>query len=327
MPDWLRKILRPARCYQLCSVSRAGAHLLSDGLRATRLAGRPQRYFSEGLEQESAARYGFDSARDYAAYVRGMVTAAATKNGVFGFRIESWEMERFIGRLRATGEFGPPEASEVKILRRAFPGLRFILLTRQDKLRQAISRARAMQTNVWVSGRNQSATGEAVFDPAFIRECQLSALRAEKIWCDFFKRNAIDPLAITYEDLCADYAGTVARVLDYLQIRLPRDQRHRNSENRSAGGRDHRRLGEALRGAESPGTDRALVAQLDVPVGEVDEMPPAFMLLAAESQVHERPPLRPLRFADQRHVHLMRQPVALAGIAGNAGADDVFPGR
>ena len=222
MRGWLRKILRRGRCYLLCSVSRAGAHLLSDGLRATRLAGKPERYFSEGLEQEFSARYGFASESDYAAYVRGMLTAAATVNGVFGFRIESWEMERFIGCLRATGEFAAPEAGELGILRGAFPGLRLIQLTRQDKLRQAISRARAMQTNVWVSAPTQSATGEAVFDPAFIQDCLLSALRAEKLWSDFFQRNDIDPLAITYEDLCADYAGTVGRVLDYLQIRLPR---------------------------------------------------------------------------------------------------------
>lgn len=220
----LRKILRPSRCYLLCSVSRAGAHLLSDGLRATRLAGKPERYFSEGLEQEFSARYGFESGRDYAAYVRGMVPAAATANGVFGFRIESWEMERFVGCLRTTGEFAAPEADELAILRRAFPGLKFIQLTRQDKLRQAISRARAMQTNIWVSAPNQNATGEAVFDPEFIQECHLSALRAEKLWRDFFQRNAIDPLAITYEDLCADYAGTVGRVLDFLHIRLPRGQ-------------------------------------------------------------------------------------------------------
>lgn len=220
----LRRIFHPTRCYLLCSVSRAGAHLLSDGLRATHLAGRPMRYFSEELEQEYSARYGFASAYDYAAYVRGIVAAAATPNGVFGFRIESWEMERFIACLRTTGEFGSPAASEFEVLSSAFPDLRCVQLTRQDKLRQAISRARAMQTNLWVIAPGKKATGEAVFDPEFIHECQLSALRAEKLWVDFFQRNALESLAITYEHLCADYAGTVGRVLDYLELPRPSDR-------------------------------------------------------------------------------------------------------
>ena len=48
--------------------------------------------------------------------------------------------------------------------------------------------------------------------------------------------------------------------------------------------------------------------------------------LRVEGDVDERPPLRTLRFADQSHAGLMRQPVAFARVAGNARADDVFPG-
>jgi len=37
-----------------------------------------------------------------------------------------------------------------------------------------------------------------------------------------FERNGIEPLAVTYEELCCNYPATVARVLDFLQIRPPR---------------------------------------------------------------------------------------------------------
>ena len=137
------------QCYAICAVARSGSHLLSDGLRATRRAGQPKRFFYEGLEKKYADEHGLDPVGDYAGYVRGIVAAAATPNAVFGFKLMGWDVDRFISRLRQTGEFGPPVAPEIDLLRSAFPRLRFIQLSRRDKLRQAISHARALQTDLW----------------------------------------------------------------------------------------------------------------------------------------------------------------------------------
>lgn len=52
---------------------------------------------------------------------------------------------------------------------------------------------------------------------------------------------------------------------------------------------------------------------------------PAIVLLAAESEMDEGTPFRPLRFGDQVHLGLVRQLVAFASIARDAGANDIFP--
>ena len=82
-------------------------------------------------------------------------------------------------------------------------------------------------------------------------------------------------------------------------------------------------------GAKVPGAARvrALVAQLDVPIGEIDEMPPAFVLLAAEGNMNKRPPFWTLWFANECHLRLVWEPIALSRITRDAGADDVLPGR
>jgi hypothetical protein len=54
-------------------------------------------------------------------------------------------------------------------------------------------------------------------------------------------------------------------------------------------------------------------------------MSPAIVMMLGESDIHEWPPLWTLGLADEMHVGLVRQPVALAGIAGDARADDIFP--
>ncbi len=219
----LHHLFHPTHCYAICAVARSGAHLLTGGLRATRMAGRPLQYFNHQLAPRYAARYGLDAGRHFSHYVRGIVAAAATSNSVFGFRIESWDLDQFIARLRHSKDFGPPSAPEADLLKTAFPRLRYIHLTREDKLRQAVSKARAMQTEVWVSDGQKSPLREPEFDPALIAHCLLSIRRAEEMWSEFFERNAINPLAVTYEDLCRDYATTVRRVLDHLRIRPPRE--------------------------------------------------------------------------------------------------------
>lgn len=219
----LHRVLRPRQCYALCSVARSGAHLLLAGLRATGMAGRPLQYFHAQLAPKYAARYGLDATNNFGHYVRGIVRASATRNSVFGFHLEAWDLERFIGQLRDSGEFGNAETNERELLQAAFPRLRCIQLTRGDKLRQAISKARAMQTDHWVVRAGKSPAQEPVFDPELIAHCHLSAIKAEEKWNAFFQRNQLQPLAITYEELCADYPGTVARVLDFLQIRPLRD--------------------------------------------------------------------------------------------------------
>ena len=56
-------------------------------------------------------------------------------------------------------------------------------------------------------------------------------------------------------------------------------------------------------------------------------MLPAIMFLQREIDLHKRPPFRALWFAYEIHPRFVRCMVRLAGIARNAGADDVFPGR
>jgi len=217
----LQHLLHPTSCYAICAVARSGAHLLCEGLRATHCGGRPLQYFHHRLALKYAARYGLDAAGQFPLYVRGIVAATATSNGVFGFWTDPWDLKNLVEKLFHSREFGGADTTEIQLLRAAFPRLRCIQLTRQDKLRQAVSKARAMQTNLWVAGKGKSPTGEAHFDAELIRQCREAAIKAEEMWASFFQRNGIEPLAVSYEDLCRDYRQTIGRVLDFLRIRPP----------------------------------------------------------------------------------------------------------
>lgn len=219
MGRFLHHLRHPRRCYVVCAIARSGSNLLTDGLRSTRRAGRPKQFFLPKFEPGYASRTGLDLA-DYAGYVRGIIPATATANEVFGFKLMGWYLQSFLDRLRATAAFAA-EGDDLAMLRKAFPRLRFVQIVRRDKVRQAISKARAAQTGLWKIRPGKQARGEAQYDPKLIASCLADTRREESIWEQFFARIGVTPHRVEYEDLCADYAGTIRAVLKFLQIRLP----------------------------------------------------------------------------------------------------------
>jgi LPS sulfotransferase NodH len=216
----LRKFRYPQRCYAVCAVARSGSNLLTDGLHTTRRAGRPNQFFCELFQSSYAEKYALAPQRDYAAYIRGIVEATATSNGVFGFKLMGWYLDSFMTKLRATGAFG--EGAELEILENAFPRLQLIRIQRRDKLRQAISKARAYQSGQWKVRENEEPASDAQFDAKLIDHCLLEIRREEEAWKRFFERTQAEALTLDYEDLATNYQETLAAVLQFLKIRVPR---------------------------------------------------------------------------------------------------------
>lgn len=226
MGGLFHNLRHPRRCYVVCAIARSGSNFLTDGLRTTGRAGRPKQFFLPKYEGTYAAKSGL-AGSDFAGYVRGITAATATSNEVFGFKLMGWYLEEFLVRLRETGAFAESDAEDLEILRAAFPRLKFIQTVRLNKIRQAISKARAAQTGLWKVQEGNVAHGEAEFDPDLIAGCLEDTRREERIWAEFFQRNGVDPLRVVYEELCEDYSGTIGRVLDYLEIKLPLSVRPR----------------------------------------------------------------------------------------------------
>ena len=65
--------------------------------------------------------------------------------------------------------------------------------------------------------------------------------------------------------------------------------------------------------------------QFDVPISQVDEMFPAIVLVQAEIDLHEGPPLGSLGFPNQVQPRFLRRAIGLKRITIDARANDVFP--
>lgn len=203
--------------YVICTTPRSGSSFLCEMLQSTDVAGRPDEYFwnpPAGHEQWSDD--------EYRAYVEQIRQAGTTLNGVFGVKLMWGYFDEVVARLAAlTGQAGssPPE-----ILATVFSNLKYVWLTRRDKVRQAISWHRALATQRW---RSTDAAPASAPEPTFhfdaIDALVGVATADDRAWQDFFDRHGLAPLEVVYEELEQAPEQACSRVLDFLALSaLPR---------------------------------------------------------------------------------------------------------
>ena len=92
----------------------------------------------------------------------------------------------------------------------------WIFVDRQNLIAQAISFARASQTQIWNSLNTQAI--HPVYEFERIR-ASMSHIQAEVAnWKMYFERREISPLRVRYEDLILDVDRGVKRVMDLLMV-------------------------------------------------------------------------------------------------------------
>jgi LPS sulfotransferase NodH len=190
----------------VCSLPRSGSSLLCELLTNTELAGAPTEYFDEELMNEFRRAWGVETLDDYLA---ALLAKKTSPNGVFGCKFH-------LHQLRAT--FGDADVREI------FPALRCVFISRRDHVRQAVSYARAIETNQWASD-HAAREVQPVFDREQIDRLKAQIEREEAQWQRFFERLHMTPFAVVYEDFVQSIEATVFSVIDFLGIGAPSDLR------------------------------------------------------------------------------------------------------
>lgn len=193
------------RSYLVCSLPRSGSSLLCELLGATGVAGAPTEFFHPDKMAALRERWGVATLDEY---VRELLARKTSPNGVFGAKAH-W------GQYRpAFGEADP---------RTLFPDARLVLITRRDRLRQAVSWVRALQTRRWDEQDRPAVDRPPVFDYEDIATKLMRIDREEEAWEALFERYGIAPQRIVYEDFIDARDETVRAVLEALGMDAPSD--------------------------------------------------------------------------------------------------------
>ena len=203
--------------YWLCTTPRSGSSALGDALERTGVAGRPTEYFNRRFQPELFERFGVGTHR---AFLEAVTRQTATPNGVFGVKVMlDRDTEPFFEELRDVHG----SLSDAELVRAAFPDLRFVWLTRRDKVRQAVSFVQAQQTGVWArySGEADTERSQLEFDVAALSRTVHDLALREARWGDLFDALGVSPYTVVYEDYVRAPEAAVRGILDFLGLEPP----------------------------------------------------------------------------------------------------------
>jgi len=220
--------MKATRSYLICCAARTGSNLLATTLRRTGVAGKPFEHFDPGIFANTnfLKRMGVPAdlpMTDVQQWLDYVTDNLITANGVFGSTIHWPHVQPLCSALAERNIPGARGPAPVKALQSFFPDLRFVWLRRMNKVAQAISHLRAIDSGVWfVDGKNNApaATGsrEPAYDFAKIDEMVAASIQWDEDWARFLAPVADRTLELHYEDMNSDFESAVVRVLRHLDL-------------------------------------------------------------------------------------------------------------
>lgn len=213
--------------YIICTSPRSGSTLLCRMLSQTGVAGHPESYFHEPSLEAWCADYDVpqDPAMSERELLRSVFRAAIDEGtrdtGVFGLRLQRHSFEFFIEKLTV---LHPDPAGDRQRLEAAFGRTAFVHVTRGEKVEQAISYIKADQSGLWHMSSDGtelerlSPPAEPTYDADRIRR-QIAEFETYDLdWNDWFDREGIQPLRLTYEALSDQPQEVLRETLGHLEL-------------------------------------------------------------------------------------------------------------
>jgi LPS sulfotransferase NodH len=189
------------KSYVIASCFRSGSTLLCVKLWETGVLGAPWEYLNFHNEMpQMESRLKPSSPEDY---ITKLLSCRTTSNGVFGVKVHFHDFATALDRYRT-------------LLERLSP-ITYIYIDRRDKLAQAVSMAKAHQTEAWTS---LAAPRREVlrYSKHEIARCFKEANRQTHSWRSWFRNHGIKPVVIEFEDLIADPTKIVRGVVELLGV-------------------------------------------------------------------------------------------------------------
>jgi LPS sulfotransferase NodH len=257
----------PQRSYLVCATPRSGSTLVCHALEETGVAGRPEEYFEalrhsgrprrpeeyfrgaedqsisdhlgeRGIGSELPPRSPLWSRAAYDRYLDWAFESGTTPNGVFGAKLMWGYFGDFVSLLRNVPRYR--DLSLAELLPEVFPELTFVRVLRANKLRQAVSLWKAVQTATWREDQASAGTASIEEDGTppyrdFIEEHRPQLrfhykaiqhlldqiLVEESSWDAFFEHAGIRPILVLYENFEADYETSTMHLLERLDLSPP----------------------------------------------------------------------------------------------------------
>ena len=194
--------------YLICSTPRSGSTLLTDYLFSSGVAGVPMEYMNDSLLMAFSERIG-RKITDLADYLEQIEKLRMSEQGVFGMKAH---FRQTIGILRSQDLLS-------QFLRRFS---RIIRIVRRNKLAQAVSTYKAIESGFWTYRHEELAAGVdqpvIPYNSAKIAEALFNSINEENGWVEAIRYSGQEALVVYYEDLVAFPNDTLEKVFSFLNL-------------------------------------------------------------------------------------------------------------
>jgi LPS sulfotransferase NodH len=260
------------RAFLVCATPRSGSTLVCQALKKTEVAGRPEEYFEalrhsgrprrpeeyfigvddrsildqlgeRSVPDEPRPRSPLWSRTAYDRYLEWAIETGTSPNGVFSAKLMWGYFGDFVSLLRNVPRYSDLPLAD--LLPAVFPDLTFIRVVRANKVRQAVSLWKAVQTATW---REEEARRDRPLDDidedsdsppykSFLQDHRPQLrfhyraiahlldriLLEEASWDAFFEHCGVRPILVLYENFAADPQTSTLSILDRLGLPAPAD--------------------------------------------------------------------------------------------------------
>jgi LPS sulfotransferase NodH len=179
----------PKKRFGIFFTPRSGSSWVTEIATKSGLLGNPGEFFNPNFVPKIARAMRADTIERYCAVLQ----RRKSPRGIFGFEITYFQLERVFG-------------SEAAFLREFPPDLPYVYLTRRNIVLQAVSLAKAVETEVFHSAQATAedlarADREFAYDPEKIRHWLAHIVEMEKRFERFFAGAGIAPVRLQYEQI------------------------------------------------------------------------------------------------------------------------------
>jgi LPS sulfotransferase NodH len=209
----------PSKSLIVCTNPRSGSWMLCTALARTGITGYPIEYFIPWDRPDWSRLWGVT---DDEAFLGRMLAEGTSPNRVFGMKIMYGHVEELVRTARDVPRWR--DLGPARLMRDVFPRPGFVWLRRRDRLKQAVSHARAILTGVWATdGTHRDAQDGAgpECDVELVRRLLDEAAEQDEGWRRLFDEMGQSPLVVWYEDMVADFDHTVRTVLAHAGVAAP----------------------------------------------------------------------------------------------------------
>ncbi len=201
----------------VAATQRSGSTLFCRDLELTGVVGATREWLQHSDLEERIRAYGLKPGTPYAEVIREVVKRETNERGLFAAKIMWDTLDAFFDIMRKDhpDETGP---TKMDTFLRLFPNPKFVFINRRDKLRQAVSFVKSLQSGAWISreGKRLSSAGILHYDYIAIREAIDKFEKEELLWRAFFKDHSIPFAEVTYEDFVQNRSSGMKSALSLI---------------------------------------------------------------------------------------------------------------